>query len=152
MHFHQRRTTRNLRNLRGLRATTLSSQTLQKKKRVRARHRLRAARIVVDCHSIYYQNLCQALTFTMDMDTGEGHQSSLYADFVVRNTVVTLCNCLHISQSEMPGRTADSAARIIVMCCLSCLELSPSFSSPPTYDPPSSRPRPYNTNPMAWGT
>jgi hypothetical protein len=153
MHFHQRRTTQNPRNLRGLRANTQSSQTLQKKMRVRARRRLPAARIVVDYHSIYYQNLYPALTFTMDTDTGGEHRSSHYVDVVVRNTV-TLC-IVTCSQSEIPARTAESAARI-VFALFRFLQLSPSFSSSSaltyTYDPPSCRPRPYNSNPMAWRT
>src|SRR6266852_2227393 len=98
MHFHQQRTTWNPRNLRGLQANTLSSQTLQKKIRVQARRRLPAARIVVDCHSIYYQNLYQASTFTMDTDTGGGHQFNLYVDVVVRK----YCDIIYVFFTHAP--------------------------------------------------
>jgi hypothetical protein len=128
MLFHQRRTTRNPRNLRGPRVITLSSQTLQKKKRVRARRRLPAARTVVDCHSIYYQNLYQALTFTMDTDTGGGHQSSLYVDVVVRN-IVTLFNVLFARGANLRCRPAVPSPRVELcspyLDCRCCLLLSP---------------------------
>jgi hypothetical protein len=74
--------------------------------------------VVIDYHSIYYQNLYLALTFTMDTDTGEGHLSSLYVELivVVRNAVlfvVTLYICTWTGISEVPARTAEPAAGIV---------------------------------------